>query len=52
MFLFVLFFAPKKRTLPFASFRKEGRGAAPMEDSLDDESSIGLEGELGKPFLP
>ena len=27
-------------------------GASPMEVSVDDETSIGLEGELGKPFLP
>ena len=27
-------------------------GASPTEVSLDDETSIGLEGELGKPFLP
>ena len=27
-------------------------GASPMEVSLDDETSIGLEGKLGKPFLP
>ena len=29
-----------------------GRETSPMEVSLDDETSIGLEGELGKPFLP
>jgi hypothetical protein len=28
------------------------KGASPMEVSLDDETSIGLEGEFGKPFLP
>ena len=27
-------------------------GASPMEVSVDDETSIGLEGKLGKPFLP
>ena len=51
MFLLVLFFAPKKRTLPFASFRKEDRGGSLMEVSFDDETSVGLEGELETSLL-
>ena len=54
-------FAPKKRTLPFVSFRKESRaealqeaprkGASLMEVLFDDETSVGLEGELETSLL-